>query len=319
MIFEYCPKCGQKLDKKEIGDEGLVPFCIPCNTPWFSFSYPCILCLIVDENDNVVLTRDKANTYYGGVAGFIKESETAENAAKREIEEEVGLIVDDIQFVKSSMARDNLMMTFICRTKNAELKISEKELYAAEWFPVNEAINLVRQGSVIRQLIDEYLQTKNMIKQIKISELERCLYVIRESFATVAKEFDLTEENFPNHTSFIKIDRLQYHWDTGNLMYGYYVKDNIVGYVSLFKKDGAEFVLNNLAVLPEYRHLGYGRELIAHCRDTVKELGGSKITIGIIEENTRLKDWYAENGFVHTGTKKFDGWPFTVGFMEMKI
>jgi hypothetical protein len=51
----------------------------------------------------------------------------------------------------------------------------------------------------------------------------------------------------------------------------------------------------------------------------VKELGGHKISIGIIEENTVLKRWYSNNGFIHLGTKTFDHLPFTVGFMEAVI
>jgi len=43
------------------------------------------------------------------------------------------------------------------------------------------------------------------------------------------------------------------------------------------------------------------------------------ITIGIIEENTRLKEWYKAYGFVHTGTKKFEHMPFTAGFMELNV
>ena len=44
-----------------------------------------------------------------------------------------------------------------------------------------------------------------------------------------------------------------------------------------------------------------------------------EITIGIIEENTVLKNWYADHGFVHTGTKKFPHLPFTVGFMTYML
>ena len=30
MTFDFCPKCGEKLVLKPIGDEGEVPFCESC-------------------------------------------------------------------------------------------------------------------------------------------------------------------------------------------------------------------------------------------------------------------------------------------------
>ena len=78
--------------------------------------------------------------------------------------------------------------------------------------------------------------------------------------------------------------------------------------------------LNNLAVLPEYRHLGIGKELVDYAITYSKNiLGANKIKIGIVEENTILKEWYEKIGFVHTGTQKFEHLPFTVGFMEIEI
>ena len=158
-----------------------------------------------------------------------------------------------------------------------------------------------------------------MIKQIQASDLERCLSVIRESFATVAKEFNLTEQNCPTHTSFTKIEKLEYRMEIGNFMYGYFDNGGIVGYVSLEDKGGGVFELKNLAVLPEYRHKGFGAQLLGFCKEKARELGGSKITIDIIEENTVLKDWYAASGFVHTGTKTFGHLPFTAGYMECRV
>lgn len=82
--------------------------------------------------------------------------------------------------------------------------------------------------------------------------------------------------------------------------------------------DGA--TLDHLAVLPSYRHLGLGKELVAYAADYAKDhLGAQKIQIGIVEENTVLKAWYQSQGFIHTGTKQFDHLPFTVGFMELKF
>jgi len=155
-----------------------------------------------------------------------------------------------------------------------------------------------------------------MIRRLTPADLPLAAEVIRASFATVAREFGITERNCPRHTSFITIEELQQHFDKGYMMYGLYEGNKMVGYVSLKRESDGAFELNNLAVLPEYRHQGYGRQLVDFCKAKVKELGGSKITIGIIEESTVLKDWYAANRFVHTGTQEFVHLPFIVGFME---
>lgn len=39
--------------------------------------------------------------------------------------------------------------------------------------------------------------------------------------------------------------------------------------------------------------------------------------IGIVEENRVLRRWYEKNGAVHTGTKKFDFFPFTCGYLQV--
>jgi ribosomal protein S18 acetylase RimI-like enzyme len=144
-----------------------------------------------------------------------------------------------------------------------------------------------------------------MIKQIQVSEFPVAVEMIRASFITVAKEFDLTEENCPRHTAFsTTAEELHKNLNWGWLMYGLYEDNKIVGYVALSKSretDG-EYELHNLAVLPEYRHKGYGKQLVGFCKAKTKELGGAKIFLSFIEENTVLKNWYLANGFVHMGT-----------------
>ncbi len=85
------------------------------------------------------------------------------------------------------------------------------------------------------------------------------------------------------------------------------------------EKDIGIFELEKLSVLPEHRHRGGGKFLLKHARGEVSRMGGDKITIGIIEENLRLKNWYISHGFIHTGTANFPHLPFTVGFMELLI
>ena len=80
-----------------------------------------------------------------------------------------------------------------------------------------------------------------------------------------------------------------------------------------------ECELNNLAVLPEYRHCGFGKRLLEHAYETAGNQGCKLVNIGIVEENIRLRKWYEQNGAVHTGTKKFDFFPFTCGYMVKKL
>ena len=64
-------------------------------------------------------------------------------------------------------------------------------------------------------------------------------------------------------------------------------------------------------------HKGVG-ELGLEAYD-ITEISGADVLYsanGIIEESEVLKNWYIANGFVHTGTKKFDHLPFTSGYLE---
>ncbi len=159
-----------------------------------------------------------------------------------------------------------------------------------------------------------------MIIQVENKEqLNICLEIIRNSFLTVAEEFGLTENNCPSHTAFMIIDKLETQFDAGRPMFLFYQGDIPVGYFSLAICNGGEWELNNLAVLPEYRHLGIGKAMVNYAVKMVKTYGGTKISIGIIEENTKLKNWYLKLGFTHISTRKFEHLPFTVGFMEKEL
>ena len=93
----------------------------------------------------------------------------------------------------------------------------------------------------------------------------------------------------------------------------------IVGYYSLAMLDNGSVELNNLSVLPEFRHLGIGEKLVKDAIEKAKSFDKEKMELGIVEENKKLRIWYESLGFIHTGTKKFDFFPFTCGYMEMKL
>lgn len=158
-----------------------------------------------------------------------------------------------------------------------------------------------------------------IIKVNSESQLNICIDIIHKSFKTVADNMNLTPENCPGHTAFMPIQRLQSQFKHGVKMFLYKYNNVFVGYFSLSVEKN-EVELNNLSVLPEYRHRGIGKELINYAMDYSKRtLGASKIKIRIIEENIILKEWYKNFGFTHTAAKKFDHLPYTVKFMELEI
>ena len=160
-----------------------------------------------------------------------------------------------------------------------------------------------------------------MIKRVEEQDIAECVKVIKESFATVAKEFGFTVENAPRFTAFATTeDRLKHQLlEENRPMYAFYDNENIVGYYSLLVQDNNECELNNLSVIPAYRHRGIGEELLKHTFKIAKELNCNKINIGIVEENNGLRKWYESFEFIHIGTQKFDFFPFTCGYMEKNL
>lgn len=157
------------------------------------------------------------------------------------------------------------------------------------------------------------------IRILTFDELDACAAVIRQSFATVAADFGLTEQNCPANGAFIRTPQLEEFHRKGTDTFGLYTGGVLAGVMQLWETAPAVFELGKLAVLPRYRHAGYSAQLLAYARDTARSRSGRKITIGIIEENTVLKSWYEKHGFVHTGTTVFPHLPFTVGFMELAL
>lgn len=160
-----------------------------------------------------------------------------------------------------------------------------------------------------------------MIKQIIKENIPECVTVIRESFGTVAKEFGFTPENAPRFTAFaVTEDRLYWQFDSEHRPMSAFFKDGkIVGYYSLSVVRDGVCELNNLCTLPEYRHNKIGEKLLLDSFENAKNLECTKMQLSIVEENKRMRRWYENHGFTHTGTEKLDFFPFTCGYMEIDL
>ena len=188
-------------------------------------------------------------------------------------------------------------------------RINSLHLY--EFFPTRHIMSVTLRDTALSGKVREMAQ----------EEIPECVEVIRESFQTVADEFGFTPENAPRFTAFATDERRLWYQllMEKRPMYVYSHHGKIVGYYSLALSEDGCAELNNLAVLPEFRHRGIGAKLLEDCFTQVRILGRRKLKIGIVEENEVLRKWYESFGFVHTGTVKFDFFPFTCGYMEKDL
>jgi N-acetylglutamate synthase-like GNAT family acetyltransferase len=143
--------------------------------------------------------------------------------------------------------------------------------------------------------------------------------VIRRSFQDVAVRFSLTRDNCPKHPSNCTTAWVESDLERGVQYFILLHKGEPIGCVGLEKPGSDLCYLERLAVLPERRRHGFGRRLVDHALSQVKAGSVRRVSIGIIAEQTELKEWYANLGFVEKETKRFSHLPFRVTFMELKI
>ena len=160
-----------------------------------------------------------------------------------------------------------------------------------------------------------------MIREIRREEIPECVRVIRRSFQTVADEFGFTPENAPRFVAF-STDENRLLWQKDQQHRLMFLEEEggvICGYYSLLLKENGECELGSLSVLPEYRHQGIGTNLLKHSMDIARNQHCRVMHLSIVEENAVLRRWYERNGAVHTGTEKFDFFPFTCGYMQIQL
>lgn len=156
MHFTYCPHCGTKAVLREIGDEGMIPYCETCEIPLWDMFTTSIITAVTNEYDEVALLRQDyvSKTSYVCVAGIMKLGESAEDTVIREVREEIGQEVESLRFIRSYPyeKKEMLMLGFHACVKKKSFRLSG-EVDSVEWFPYSEALTKMREGSIAWQLV----------------------------------------------------------------------------------------------------------------------------------------------------------------------
>ena len=154
---KYCGYCGTVTEKSNTERALICPKCKNIEYPKIS---PAIIVAIRDGN-RLLLTKNAKGTYkfYALVAGFVEVGESLEDAVRREVMEEVGLKVKNIQSYKSQpwSFSDSLMLAFIADLDGDDkITIQEEELSEAKWFEREDVPVLPFHISVGHELIQKF-------------------------------------------------------------------------------------------------------------------------------------------------------------------
>ncbi len=157
------------------------------------------------------------------------------------------------------------------------------------------------------------------IRDITAEDVRRSTRVVRESFRTVADELKLNPDNCPTHPAFVTASSMEALRARDARFLGAFVEGEQVGFVAIEPAADGVFYIERLAVLPEHRHHGLGRRLMEAALALIHQRGGRRVSVALIDENTVLKRWYIDLGFIEVRTQRFEHLPFTVCFMERAI
>ena len=135
----------------------------------------------------------------------------------------------------------------------------------------------------------------------------------------IARQFGLTQENSPKHPSFCTQDWILSDFNRGEQYFLYETAGKALGCVAYESAEESLAFLNRLAVLPDFQGKGIGTKLIFHIIDHARAQGKTRLSIGIIAANDRLKNWYETLGFIPLEIKKFKHLPFDVQFMAYHL
>lgn len=166
MKMNFCPVCGSKAIEKEIGDEGMMPFCPQCQAPLWDYFNTSIICAVINEFNEIALLRQGyvSTLNYVCVAGHMKSGESAEETVKREVEEELGLNVRELTYIRSYPyeKKNLLMLGFMVKADKKEFVLSG-EVDSAKWFDLNDAPGMLREGGIAWQLVKEIIDKSRLL------------------------------------------------------------------------------------------------------------------------------------------------------------
>lgn len=158
---KYCGYCGNKMLKKN-NERALT--CTFCNSIEYPKISPAVIVGIVNDN-KILMSKYAQGDYkkYALIAGFMEIGETLEQTVQREVLEEVGLKVKNIQYYGNQpwALSDSLLIGFFAELDGSpEITLDHNELESAEWVERHNIPNENSEISLTHEMIEAFRNNK---------------------------------------------------------------------------------------------------------------------------------------------------------------
>lgn len=150
----YCGRCGHPTRDKP-GERAKQ--CTNCGYVAYPRISPAMMVLVTRGRELLLARANRfAASMYSALAGFVEAGETIEDCVHREVQEEVGIEVTDLQYFASQSWSfpHSLMIAYTAQYAGGELRPDPAEIADARWFRVDALPDLPTPLSIARQLIE---------------------------------------------------------------------------------------------------------------------------------------------------------------------
>jgi NAD+ diphosphatase len=170
LATRFCPRCGGRLEPRLAGHE---LECADCHRRQFPRTDPAVIMAITHgepgtPDEALLLGRQDVwpSGRYSTLAGFLEPGESLEDAVRREVAEETGVVVGEVTYFGNQPwpLPASLMLGFRGRASSRDIRVDGVEMQDARWFTRDvmreetAAGTLVLPGgvSISRSLVEDW-------------------------------------------------------------------------------------------------------------------------------------------------------------------
>ena len=154
FVTRFCPRCAERLQPRRSGHE------LACANGHTQFprTDPAVIMVVTagepgSEDERCLLGRQAVwpEGRFSTLAGFCEPGETLEDAVRREVREEVGVQVGEVEYFGNQPwpLPASLMVGFVARAESTAVTVDKHEIDDARWFTRAEMRDLATAGTLV--------------------------------------------------------------------------------------------------------------------------------------------------------------------------